>query len=145
MSDPGVDRWKQRGRICVWKHKQRHVDWNIAADDIACEGLLELLDRMEAGKWPSQKSLALVKPERTATNAPDRPALFATELILKNRKGEVADDFWLLESAGTTVKLMVGLSRLQELRQAVADISGGDYAIGSEESPLWVWWFVEGR
>jgi hypothetical protein len=138
---------KQRGRISLWEHQQRHTDWNLAADDVACDGLLELLDLMKGGKWPSQKALIVVKAERTATEAPDRPALFATELILKFRKGEVADDFWQLESTGTSVKLSVGLSRLEQLGAAVADMKngGGDYAIGSEESPLWVWWFVEGR
>lgn len=147
MSDPGVNRWKPRGRICVWKHQQRHVDWNIAADDAACDSLLDLLDRMNAAKWPSQRALALVKPERTATNAPVRQAVFASELILKNRKGSGPDDFWLLEAKGTTVTLTVGPSRLQQLRDAVTDMKngGGDYAIGCEQSPLWVWWFVEGR
>jgi hypothetical protein len=107
MSDPAVNRWKQRGRICLWKHQQRHTNWNLAADDVACESLLDLLDRMKAGRWPSQKSVALVKPERTATHAPDRPALFATELILKYRKGEIAADFWMLESTGANTVMAI--------------------------------------
>jgi hypothetical protein len=57
MSDPAVDRWKQQGRVSLWKHQQRHADWNLTADDVACDGLLELLDRMKAGKSPSQKVL----------------------------------------------------------------------------------------
>ena len=76
MSDPAVDRWKQRGRVCLWKHKHRHVDWNIAADDVGCEALLDLLDRMNKGKWPSQKSITLSTSRRTATGVPERRAAF---------------------------------------------------------------------
>jgi hypothetical protein len=145
MSDPDVDRWKQHGRINLWREKGRCVDWNLAADDVACHALLDLFDRMEHGNWPSRKSLALVKPTRTATGFPDRPATFANRLVLNYRKAEVADDFWKLEGTAVEVRLTFGLTWLKKLRDAILDmkVGGGDYAIGPDEARLWIWWYCE--
>lgn len=145
MSDPNVDRWHRQGRVCMWKHWQRHTDWNLAADEIACDALLDLLDRMENAKWPSQKSLHLVQTTMTATGGAERKAKFAKELTVKYRKGIVPDDFWELSDTDGVVTLVMGLTHLRALRDAVADMKkgGGDYSIGDDGAPLWVWWFLE--
>jgi hypothetical protein len=144
VSDPNVDRWHQRGQFCVWKHKQRTLDWNFAADDVACGALLELLDLLENSKWGCRKAVNLIKARRTATGAPEHRAVFAKQLIIKYRGCGVPDDFWSLEENGPAVTLVVGRSQLKRLREAVSDMKNGgeDYCIGSDEGPLWVWWFV---
>lgn len=146
MSDPKVDRWKQRGRICVWKHKQRHVDWNLSADEVGCEALLALITLMETSRCPSRKTLSLVKPQNTATgvNGWGR-ASFASQFILKYPKSQVPETHWEIVEDGSIVTLAVGLSQLHRLRVAILDMKngGGDYSIGSDQAPLWIWWFVE--
>lgn len=145
MSEPSVARWKQRGRVCAWKHKQRHTDWNLAADETACEALLDLFDGMKHGRWRSQASLALITPLRTATGAPQRRAIFASALVVKHSKSADSDDLWSLEETGSTLKITAGAARLQQLRDSVSDVKdgGGDYSIGSKAAPLWIWWFVD--
>jgi hypothetical protein len=143
MSDPHVDRWRQKGRVSAWKHKQRHVDWNITADADGCEALLDLLGRMKNGSWPSQKVITLCESRRTASGVPEFPATFASELVLKYPKSAGADDYWSLEETESGLKIILGLYRLEQLCAAVADIrdGGGDYSIGNDDGPLWVWWF----
>ena len=146
MSDPHVDRWRPQGRVCMWKHKSRHTDWNLAADEMACDALLDLLQRMRDAEWPSHRLFTLTKPEVTATGAPaDRPAWFAKQWSLKYPKSMVADDHWSLDTTQDHVRLAIGRSRLDDLAEAVVDMKrgGGDYAIGKEDAPLWTWWWVE--
>jgi hypothetical protein len=143
MSDPNVDRWRQKGCVSVWKHKQRHVDWNITGDDAGCEALLDLLGRMKNASWPSRKVITLYEPRRTASGVPELAATFASELALKYPKSAVTDDYWSLEETESGLQVVMGLSRLMELCAAVADIRNGhgDYSIGNDDGPLWVWWF----
>ena len=145
MGDPNVERWRQRGRICLWKNKVTDAQWNMTADDPACDGLTDLFDRMERGQYSSQKQLSLVKPTITADHGGRRRFKAARQLTIKYPKERVTDGHWLLEQHDRDLLLVVGLSRLHELRDAVADIraGGGDYAIGDDESPIWVWWWVE--
>src|SRR5689334_12964068 len=141
MSDPKVDRWKHRGRLSVWKHKFGDTRWNLAADQVACDSMLELFELLKNSRWPSRKSLKLVRPKRTATRVPEYRATFAQRLIVKYPKSEVDDDFWAIEVSESIVTLVVGTSRLQELRDAILDMKngGGDYTIGSDDFPLWIW------
>ncbi len=126
----------------MWRHPQKYKDWNLAADEIACDALLDLLDRMENAKWPSQMSLRLAKTSMTATGGADRKARFAREFTLKYRKGIVPDDCWELSDMDGVVTLVLGLTHLRAFRDAVADMKngGGDYCIGDDDAPVWVWW-----
>jgi hypothetical protein len=145
MSDPTVERWRQAGLISMWKSKNPRWDrWNLTADDAACAGLVELLDRMENAQWPSKKELELIRPGVTADNGGKFRA--ATCLTLKYAKGRVPEDHWVLEEPErASILLEVGLAYLRELREAIADIrqGGGDYCIGADGNELWVWWYLK--
>ena len=147
MSDPHVDKWKPRGTVSMWLNRllQKFDGWNITADDVACDALLELFDRMENAKWPAKKRMPLVKLRVTADHGGRHRFRSATHLTIKYPKDRVADEQWTLEERDRELFLSVGLSRLRELRDAIVDMKqgGGDYCIGGDEHPLWIWWFVE--
>ena len=146
MSDPHVEKWKPRGTVSMWLCCQDKLDgWSITADDAACDALLDLFDRMENAQWPGKKRMPLVKLRRAANVVGWIRNRWATHLTVKYPKDRVADEHWALEEQDRELFLTVGLSRLRELREAIADVKqgGGDYCIGSDENRLWIWWFVE--
>ncbi len=146
MGDPYVVRWRQRGDVSMWQNKDpRDPHWNLTADDPGCDALLDLLDRMERGQWPSNKQILLRKPVITADHGGDMPFQSATHLTIKYPKERVPDDHWVLREECRQLFLEIGLSSLRELRDAVVDLKngGGDYMIGHDDSPLWIWWYVD--
>ena len=146
MSDPNVDRWSQLGVVYLWKNKHpRMHEWAIMADDRACDSILDLLARMENAQWPSKRTLFVAKPTRPPDHGGDYKYRGATEWTIVYRKGTVSNDHWLLEERGQGILLSVGLSRLRELRDAMIDMKrgGGDYSIGDDETPLWIWWYIQ--
>lgn len=143
MGDPQVERWRQQGRVYMWKNwHQPGEPWNLTADGEGCDALLELLDLMNRGKEPSKKTLVLGKPERPPDFGGERPFFAARQVTIKYPKGAVNDDHWQLREAGPSLVLVIGRSRLEELRTAIAALQGGsrgDDAIGSEDAPLRIW------
>lgn len=145
MSEPSVDAWRPRGVVSLWGKKHRRRDWNLTADDAGCDALIELCERMAAGRRPSKQRLPLVRPSITADDGGARPFSAASHWTIQYPKKAVAADHWELTDQNAEVLLVVGAARLEELRQAVVDLrgGGGDYRIGGDESPLWIWWYVE--
>jgi hypothetical protein len=142
MSDPLVERWRQRGDIFMWKSKSpRWPEWNITASDLACDTLNDLFDRMENGQYSSKKELLLAKPAIMPHCS--GPFRLATHWTIKYPKGTVPDGEWVFQEQGSQLFLVLGLSRLRELREAIADMNkgGGDYSIGGDENRLWIWWY----
>lgn len=130
----------------MWQNRNpRDRHWNLTADGPGCDALLDLLDRMEGGQWPSKKQILLRKPVITADHGGDMRFRSATHLTIKYPKERVPDDHWDLREEDRQLLLEVGLSSLRELREAVTDLNngGGDYTIGSDESPLWIWWYCD--
>ena len=146
MGDLDVARWRQRGAVSMWKNRDpRNPHWNLTADERGCAALLDLLDRMEGGQWSSKKRMSLRKPVITADHGGDRPFRSARHLTIKYPKDRVPDDHWDLREEKRQLLLEVGLLSLRELREAVVDLKsgGGDYAIGGDYSPLWIWWYCD--
>ena len=98
---------------------------------------------MQNSKWSSSATIELFVASRTA-NCSDGDLKLAQSLSLSHPKDRVAPDHWQL--GGRNLFLEVGSDRLGELLAAVEDIAegNGDYSIGLESCPLWVWWWVEG-
>jgi hypothetical protein len=49
MPDPTVARWKQQGRVYLWRYKENRKNypgWHFTADAVACNALLELFELM---------------------------------------------------------------------------------------------------
>ena len=145
MSDPTVDRWKQKGQVALWRLRPRRerFEWHLAADNEACRALAELIELMKAARWPSQKAIVLAHPERTATCGPnDRPPKFAAKLCLKYAKDSGDDELWEFTVDESLVRLVLGRVYIDEFARAVDDMSQGrgDYAIGPKRD-LWIWWW----
>lgn len=148
MGNPQVDRWRQRGRILVWTHVMGFdpFEWNFSADNAACDALVELLDLMERSKWSCKKAIKLKSAKRTslATEAPHLRMKQRLCLILKYLpRDQVAEDHWLTKVNPDSFEIHFGASSLVRFRDAIVDIKAGngDYAIGNDEYPLWMWWY----
>jgi hypothetical protein len=156
MSDPAVSKWKQHGKVYLWRYRQpsRHwVGWHMTADDPGCESLLNLLGQMKAAQWPSQQYLAIDKPTPAVLAVPnyrDETWYAPAQWKLKFPKGQVADEFWSLTRAGSEVTLILGASKLVEVSEGVQAVrmGDGDYAIGPEDKENWTeslsfWWMLK--
>ena len=112
---------------------------NFTGDETCYTGLLDLFDRMEKAKWPSQRSLKLTTLPSTPDGAPDYYRIsFARELLLKHPKSFVPDGFWELTEEDRVVKLVLGIARLNEFRNALVKRMN-DAWIGVEKDRLWIW------
>ena len=141
MPDPAVSRWKQNGLAAFWREpKSDH--WNLTADDECCRSLIELIDLMQNAQWSSRAQVSLTMPDRTA-NGDVAGAKFAKSIEICYPKDQVGREHWEIRS-DQNLSLEIGFDRLFELRSVVNDIrvGNGDYSIGSDANPLWVWWWV---
>ena len=151
MGDPLVSKWLQRGNLAMWICGSNYSDmpekheWNIAADEEACDAMFELLDLMENGLYSSKKELLLSQPEITATSYPGSKHKAAASLTIKYPKGRIDDDHWELCKNGRDLILTIGLSKFEVLRKILFDMKNynGDYCIKENGKPLWVWWWVD--
>jgi len=142
MSDPHVDRWRQAGLIYVWKHLDpRDTHWSIMADDRGCASLLDLIERMEQAVWPGKKTILLRKAVVTQETYPGVRDRAAKHLTLHFQKDRVDDSHWTITESGGDVTIKMGRGRLEELKEAVADMRAGgyDYGIGADDARLWIW------
>ena len=159
--DPAVVQWRRRGQVFVWHYREgthNYPGWHMTADSEACTSLLELIDLMQAARWPSRKSVAISSPTERVLRVPNNRGGMARcaapkILMLDYDKDQPDPNHWSLELQGDTLVLMVGPAKLSELRQGIVDIAAGkgDYAIDSADTGddsdtcLWFWWLPEGR
>lgn len=142
MSDALVDRWKQRGKIALWRVKERpNKGWNFSGDAEGRSALVELLALMESARFGSRKTLTLVKVETTPDHGGVYTNRFAQVLVISHPKDRVPADHWALTHAEGEVKLELGSEWLAHLREEIAQLTKthGDFAIGGDDAPLWLW------
>lgn len=122
----------------MWRHTEKLCHWNLRVDDAACEGLRALLGLMRDARWPSKKILRVSRPTAPLLNL---PTVYADEFAIQYAKGQAPDDLWSLKVVGARVELHLGLARLRQFSDALETVAGGvdDFAIGTDEEPLWLW------
>jgi hypothetical protein len=128
MPDPVVARWKQKGRVHLWRYKQpsrNNSGWHLAADEAGCDSVLQLLELMANARWPGRQSIMVSAPEERMTVGVAPPGkgrtwLAPQEWLLHHPKGAVADDHWQWTATETQAVLAVGLARLRELALVVS-------------------------
>lgn len=131
--DEAVRRWKQRGRIFFWfEPSPRQGDgWHIAADEIGCDDLDEIIRLCREAAFPARFRVAI-------TDARGRSSFLTVSC-----DREWASDHWRIQGSETPV-LELGEGGLDLLSRAVIDLrrGHGDYTIGAREPDhwLWVWW-----
>lgn len=162
MSDPSVTRWRQRGRVYLWRYKENtrnYPGWHMTADHEACTSLVELIDAMQVARWPSNATVAVSPPTDDILLVPNNRGGAArwtapTSLKLKYTRDQVDADFWSLGLQGGTLILAMGATALATLQKGILDIANGkgDYCIGADEAHgtagsdavLWFWWLPRG-
>ncbi len=135
MSDPKVDRFKQRGSVWLWRdvsHRRNFPGWNVTADVEGCSSLVELLSRMINSNWGSSKTILLADlPEIIANNcerlvAPDEWTVQCTK--------HSNDEHWKWTGSSSAPRLKCDESMLKEIRVAIENVANGrgDFRLGSE-------------
>ena len=126
----------------MWRNEECSF-WNLSANADGCRSLIELLTLMANAKWSSSAKIAITAPAQTA-NGPATDSTFPESFTLSHPKDRVVPDHWQFSEKNPILEL--GCDRLKEMLAAVQDIADGigDYSIGLESCPLWVWWWIEG-
>lgn len=145
MSDPYVDRWKQSGRLFVWRwsdESRNYPGWNVTADRSGAESLRQLFALMQRAEWSSQRALKVTNPvpglvarRRVAIGG---DLLVPRRIIFKYRKTAVRPCYWHWEGNWTSPVLIFGSEMLQRLRNALDQIYDGigDFRVGSQDQHL---------
>ena len=152
MSDEDVDRWKQEGRLYLWRYTEStrsYPGWHLTADDACCNGIVDLIERMLSARWSSQKSLVVTPPTEEVLRVPNNRGGEARweapgSLILKYPKGKVGDEYIALDKHGDTIVLSAGRLKLGLLQECVLKVlrGEGDYSIEAGDTQLWFWWML---
>lgn len=144
MADPKVLSWKKQGHVALWREKHR-AEWNLAADEAGADSLRDLLLRLDNSRWTKNHTLALDRPKLTANGDSKKNGFRFADLLTIRIVAESETDVWSLEKVGRKITLTIDDGGLQELLSAVDDMKSGrgDYRIGGDESPLWIWWYLD--
>ena len=149
MADEQVNKWRQQGRIYLWRYagtSRNHSGWHMTADEVGCQSLLDLLDIMRDAQYAAKRTVQLTRPgERELTSGCSARPRPATRLELSHSKPKMAPAHWCLAVEGARVTLELGAERLEELREGIQGIpsGNGDYCIGDDGQELWFWWRAE--
>ena len=139
MPDENVDKWKQQGRLYLWRYIENARNYpglHLTADDACCHSLADLIERMLSARWSSQKSLVVTPPTKEVLSVPQNRGGEAgckspSNLILKYPKDKVDGEHFSLEENGHAVILSAGSRKLELLKEGVLKIpkGEGDYSI----------------
>lgn len=140
MSNPLIDRWRQRGNLYLWRfddQARNYPGWNFTADGEGCISLLELLAMIANDCRTANADILLSKPPVSiqALAGVGRGRLRAPRrFTLKVRSPESSPaDFWQWSGTLHDLKLKIGRGKLAELFSAVKSVAQGvgDFNIGA--------------
>ena len=144
MSDPLIEHWKQRGRICLWRfpdQTRNYPGWEFWADAAGCLSLIDLLGLMLASPWTAKKTIELADassvvmlPGNPATEKWRSPKAFT----IHYPKDKVPDNHWKWEGSLVRPLLKLGRARVEELMAAMESVSKGvgDFCIHVDDQSL---------
>jgi hypothetical protein len=158
MSDTNVNRWKQEGSLFVWRFQENirnYPGWHLSADHVGANSIIDLLDRMLAAQWGSEKLLKVMPPPvevlRVANNMGGKARWESPHsMLIKYPKGKVTDDYWSLEGDDELV-FAVGQTGLSLFRHSMTRLltKEKDFSIGPPDKMatraewnkmcLWFW------
>lgn len=158
MSDINVNRWKQEGSLFVWRFQENirnYPGWHLSADNVRANSMIDLLDRMLAAQWRSEKLLKVMPPPvevlRVANNMGGKARWESPHsMLIKYPRGKVTDDYWLLEGNNELV-FSVGQTGLRLFRYSMIRVlqKEKDFSIGPPDKMatraewnkmcLWLW------
>lgn len=152
--DKTVEKYKLEGKFYIWiytENKRNYSGWNFTADKRSFESLINLLEVMNNGEWPSKKSVSLDKPNDSQLLIPNnRNGLakwYTKERVIFKFKMLEAPNLWLLKESNSEFEIIFGKNRLKELKSSLSRVlkGDGDFAMcdDSEEKILNFWWNQE--
>jgi len=143
MPDPQVERWKQRGRVCLWRYAddcRNFPGWDFSADASGRAAILELLKLMLNARWSSRANIVLARGEflATLTSGHKGRVVSPESFKLKYPKDRVPVDHWHWEGNWIEPELTLGRAKLTEFIDAIECLARGenDFRIGDEAQPL---------
>lgn len=139
-------RWRQQGKVFVWRCKNQKNTWNLSADEIGCQSLEGLFTAMRQEKWSSKVNLKVTASFRTA-NCFENEICNASSISFSYKPNE-ANGHWIFRSERKLQLLCeFGYDMIAELEQSVCSIAkgNGDFSIGNDIDRLWIWWPVPGQ
>ena len=149
MPDEKVDKWKQEGRLYLWRYVENtrnYPGWNLTADEAFCRSFTDLIQRMLDAQYNCQKQLFITEPTTEILCVPNNHRGRAASkspksLLIKHQKDESLDDYAALDEVSETVVLSAGRQKLGLIRNCVFKILEGDndYAIEIGNTQLWFW------
>jgi hypothetical protein len=149
MPDEKVDKWKQEGRVYLWRYLQNtrnYPGWHLSADQAFGRRFGDLIQIMLNSPYNSQKALTITAPTKEILSVPNnqggRSAWESPKsFVIKHQKAENFNDLANLEESSETVVLTAGRQQLGLLGNCVSKILEGDndYAIEIGDTQLWFW------
>lgn len=145
-----INKLKIKGKIYIWKYlenSRNYPGWNITADKIGGENLLELIDLMKTCKWSSKKSIQTIEPSNNQLNVPHnrngRAEWKSARNLTLNLKKEIEPDFWEVIDNENDIEIILGKNSLLKLENSIRRIlnNDGDFTISDndEENILYFW------
>jgi hypothetical protein len=142
MSNPLVNRWRQRGNVYLWRfddHVRNDPGWNFTADEDGCASLLELLTLMADDDRTARVAIQLSKPsddiQRLGLGVGTGKLRAPRHFTLEYPPTKVPPGFWQWTGTFRDPRLKLGRGKLIELISAVADVRQGigDFEIGAAD------------
>jgi hypothetical protein len=153
MTDPILNKWKQKGKLYLWKYKQNtqnYPGWHLNANKEGVKSLLELFGLMKDAKYSCDRTLFVDAPTRDVLSVPNnKNAAFRTvkKIQLKCFGLDHAEDNWSFILTDDKIEFEFSKSKLEVLIKGIVDISegNGDYALEIDDKVnpieyLWFWW-----
>ena len=156
MSDPNVQRWRQRGDIFLWRYRDRprnYPGWHLSATPAGAESLLQLLRMMCDAPYSSERVIRIADPTHAVLAVPNYThgydqwqSAHRWRLRYSRRREDVAN--WKIVFTGRELEFTLGEKYVLALIRGIENLIAGkgDYAISSgradEHDCLWFWWWT---
>lgn len=130
-------------RIFLWRYvdpPRSYAGWHFTGTATGCRVFGDILRMLRPDRVPS-RSVPLSEPAERELSVPNGPVQFVAFDRLRVTHTATAAD-WSIEEEGSEIELSLGSDEMIRLLAALDDIriGRGDYTIGSEAQPLWIWW-----
>lgn len=149
-----IENLKLAGQISIWRYTENdrnYPGWHLTVDRQASQTLLHLFDLMDQCDWSTKKSFGTNAPTDNQLSVPNNrqgTARWSTKpTITFTSNTSVTPDYWTTKEKKEELEITFSKDKLEQLRQAIADISNGkgDISIGNcrDENILTFWWRLE--
>src|SRR5687768_2685000 len=146
-----IEKLPVSGHIYIWKYidnERNYPGWNITMDDLANQGVINLLDLMDQCEWSTNKTITTSQPTSreidVANNRQGHSRWIARPKITFSLVTKKPANHWLTTETSDELEISFGREKLRELREAIVQIPNakGDYSIADEydESIVTFWW-----